>query len=71
MFSGKDEEGNNYWNVYISFEEIASDGFKQMVIADFRCKNGEISQIGVMSEERMSAFDYAMNFNNMWHLVTC
>jgi len=68
IYSMVDEEGNNYWNVYISFEEIASDGFKQMVIVDFRCKNGEISQIGVMSEERMSAFDYAMNFNNMWHL---
>ena len=58
----------NRWQVYISFIEAAPDGDTQMVIADFSCNNGNIVYHGAMETERLSAFDYAMNFNNLWNL---
>lgn len=58
----------NRWQVYISFIEAAPDGDTQMVIADFSCSNGNIVYHGAMEAERLSAFDYAMNFNNLWNL---
>lgn len=64
------EEGRTEpaWTVQIAFVEHGPNGYKQNVIAQFACQNGVLSYEHAMEEKQMSAFEYAMNFNHMWHL---
>ena len=64
------EEGRTEpaWTVQIAFVEHGPNDEKQNVIAQFACQNGVLSYEHAMEEKQMSAFEYAMNFNHMWHL---
>lgn len=64
------EEGykNEGWTVQIAFIEHGPESFHQNVIGEFYCIGDKIIYINAMNEKQMSAFEYAMGFNHMWHL---
>lgn len=56
------------WSIQIAFVEKGPEEFEQNVIAEFSCVDGKLAYCAAMEEKRLSAFEYAMSFNNMWNL---
>lgn len=65
---GTESNEERQWQVQIRFVEHGPDGFKQNVIAEFTCADGKISFDHAKEDLRLSAFEYAMNFNHLWNL---